>query len=372
MGLAQRLVELQAGLVGEGAALALGAVAEAAVVQGDGEHELRLPAGERLRERGRVLVEGRRDADERREVVDPAVAHEVTGGLGAGAGRAHVGAQGIGIGERPGLGGRRSGVTLGVDVDRTVTGEEHPERLAGSCDGGARGGELRLGRGDFLGGAHLVDAVAQAADEAGVGEVAVGAGRLQGAGERVEGAALGEHGEPRAGGGGCDLPARLLRGGAGGADVVGGVRPRGPPLRNHQRNGERDVARELVGAGDDPVVEHAITVEAGVDGVDGERGERGRAGLRDERLGAAHLGLCDGCADVAGDRAGDGGAEGEAGRRGGLVGGGLRGERRRGEQQGEGGEGGRSRRVWHARGSGYSPRPLTSQSLWNQSIDDQA
>jgi hypothetical protein len=249
-----------------------------------------------------------------------------------------------------------------VDVHRAFEAEEHAEGLAGALGADAGGLELGLGDAELLGGAHLVDAAAEAAGEAGVGEVAVRERGVAGAGERVEVAPLRERGEPGARGGGGDLPAGLDRAGAGGVDVVARVRPLRPALRHHQRDREREVGRELVGARDDAPLEHAVGVEAGVDRVARERRERGRAGLLDEGLGAAHLGLRDGGRGVAGQRAGDRGAEGEA-ERGGVVGGrGLR-EGDRGREEREGGREERCGPGLHRRGGGYRAGPLRSQWL---------
>jgi hypothetical protein len=132
--LAEGGLPLGAGLVLQGLALAADAVAEAAVVKRNRQHQLGLPAPGR-RDRRLGLAEGLGHGDEGGGVEDPVIAAQVVGGGEAGLEGPHVGAGLARLLDGPVGGGRHGQDHLGAGVHQVVLGQQQGQGALGADQG---------------------------------------------------------------------------------------------------------------------------------------------------------------------------------------------------------------------------------------------
>ncbi len=136
-------------------------------------------------------------------------------------------------------------------VDGAVLAEQHAQRLACARQRRVAGGQLRLVGGHLLRGPHVVHPVADAAHQAGVRVVVVGAVRGQRARVDVELAFLCDDRQISARRQEPHGPAHVLVAGPGGHQVGPGLRPFHPGGRRDERHVQGKVRRFLVLRGEE-------------------------------------------------------------------------------------------------------------------------
>ena len=171
-------------------------------------------------------------------------------------------------------------------VERALFSDDDAERLLRPRERRELRLHAHLGRRPLLRCPHGVEAVADAALEAGARVLLVRPRGVERPLRAIQDAVLSDDREVRARGRQRDLTACVDAPGPRDRDVLLAPRVRDPLARRDQRHVELHVRAELVRPGDDATVELAIGVEPRVRAVRVQRREPRRARLLRERLGA--------------------------------------------------------------------------------------